>query len=105
MQNDLLKFDAFGMVRIDRSNITTSITAVTLDGKYINRMITEEIDEITDVKPGTSASFLFGAVLDGGKKARLAIRPLANVEDDVETQPQVVKAIERALDFIKARSK
>ncbi len=107
MPEQLLKFDAFGLVRVDRSKVTTTITAVTSKGKPINRTLTEEVAEIIEIEPDEFASFVFGACLEPGKRSRVAIREISNIRSnaDVEAKPQVRKAIEDALDFIRTKTR
>lgn len=100
----LMQFNAFGLIRVNRDKIVTSITAVEQGGRSINRVFTEELEtEIIEIKPDEFTSFLFAAWIIPGKKSQVAIREIGDLESkaNVEKTPQVTKAIDNALDFIR----
>ena len=104
MTAKLLNFNAFGLIRVNRDKITTSITAVEQGGHSINRVITEDMEtEITAIEPDEFTSFLFAATILPGKKAKVAIREIGELTShaDVENTPQVRKAIEHALNYVR----
>ena len=105
MPDKLLKFDTFGLIRIDRDQVTVSITAVTIAGKSINRTITESVQEISEISTGEFASYSFGATLEAGNKSRIAIKEITAPASgaSVEGLSQVRTVIEHALDFIRKR--
>ena len=106
MVENLMNFNAFGLVRVERCQVTTTITAITAKGRPINRTVTEDVTEIIGIAPDEYASFVFGATIIPGEKSRVAIREITHTrsDTDVDNTPQVRGALDRALEFIRTKA-
>lgn len=101
---NLLTYNAFGLMKISRGTIVTTITAVQLNGKPLNRTLTEEMTpEIEQIGPGENASLVFAALIEPGKKSRIIIREFGALASNVDAGdiPQVEKSLTKALELIR----
>ena len=65
-KEDLLQYNAFGLVSISREHITASVTAVRSDRSF-TRSVVEDLDIPLDVVlPGETSTIVFGAWLEPG---------------------------------------
>lgn len=105
---ELAHFNAFGLVKVTRTEVTVTITAVTIDGKPINRNLLQEFEtplEMLGVDDFLSASF---GVMIEPKRSRIAYNDLAVViaSEPVDLPkigevPGVSKAMAKAIDLVR----
>lgn len=101
---NLLTYNAFGMMKVSRNEIVTSITAVQLGGKPVNRTLTESLDiEIDQIEPDENASIIFAALIEPGNKSRITVREFGKLRSEVQAAdiPRVEKSIAKAVDLIR----
>jgi hypothetical protein len=100
--SDLLQYNAFGLVRVEKNKITATITAVS-NGKSITRSAREEDINIKDIDANEFFLVTFGAFLQKGK-SRITVHEIEPKDEEfkiVELVPQVGKIIEKVVDMAK----
>ncbi len=97
---ELDNFNVFGFMKISRHQIVTTITAVAKGGQAINRSLVEET-VIAELTENDLEALMFGAFVQEGKKARVALREVSNGKIDPTTNKAVIKSIEKALEMVR----
>jgi hypothetical protein len=98
---DLMNFNVFGLMKVSRHQITTTFTAMSVEGKSINRIFEEDTD-CPEIAEGEIEAILFGAFVSPGNKAKVAIRELSNGNFDPVNNKQVARSLQKALDLVQA---
>lgn len=99
---DLLQYNAFGLVRVEKYRITATITAVA-NGTSITRSVRDEDVTVDDLEDNDFILVTFGAFLQKGK-IRITVHEIEPKDPEfkiIELVPQIGKTIEKVVDMAK----
>lgn len=100
----LLDFNAFGLVKITRYDISCTLTSITVDGKAITRVLSVELDNPSkDFGEKDFVTATFAAYIEEGEKSRLVFNDLVSLPwtPQIGDIPGVTKVIGRAIKLIR----
>lgn len=100
---NLMNFNVFGLMKVSRNQIVTTLTAVSTEGQAINRSISEDTG-VPELQEGDIEAILFGAFVSPGHKARVAIREISNGNFTPANNKAVAKSLQHALDLVTANA-
>ena len=103
---ELMLFNAFGLIKVNRDKVVVNITAVAAGGKAINRNLVEDVAEpIEQVGEDEFGSALFAAYIEPGKKTRITFHELNDLKSGISVSeiPGVGAVLLKALNLVRER--
>jgi hypothetical protein len=104
---ELMLFNAFGLIKVNRDSVVVNITAVAAGGKAINRSLVEDaVEPILLIDEDEFGSAMFAAYIEPGKKTRITFHELNDLKSgsSVSVIPVVGAVLLKALDLVRERA-
>ena len=100
---NLLEYNAFGIIRLTRQAVTVTITAVQ-GSRSINRSLNVEQEEpVEELQDGETAVAAFAAWLEPGKKSRITLHEMSELRSGavIADIKQVGQVLTQAIEQVK----
>src|SRR5512138_382309 len=101
VDNQLLTFNAFGIITITPKKVMVNITAVSGD-KAIKRQLSKELKEPMPEVGDRTVAAAFGVWMEPGKQARVTVSEVGtlNLTEPLAHLPEVSRLLEQAIQLV-----
>ena len=96
----LLEYNSFGVIYLNRKEITVTITAVKSDGSPITRSVKEPVGN--QAKPDENLVISFGALIGEDHKSRIVFHEISDyIGDSADDFPIIGTTLAKAINLVK----